>query len=214
MVSILVALLTLHQAFAGPYFTTLRDDQTIPEYCQEMELDFYSLPVEKFYVGRAGALNMGYTFEYPVTRSNATVLWRYFKSLTHGDENLDLLEKIKRSADLKRDYEIILRNYKEQDFFFESEGEILEVLAIQLLYQEFPENTYYISGGFEYHESYSPKTIGELDLYVGRRDNCEAVAIGEAKLGRRNMLNKARRQLARFENFLVDHNVGSVPVAK
>ena len=154
---------------------------------------------------------MGFTDEHPVTRSNASTLWKYFKSLTHGDEKVDLLKKIKSNKELSRDYAIIKRNYKIQDFNFQNEGEILEVLAIEQLYQEFPENAYFITGGYEYHEKFSHKTIGELDLLVANRGDCSAVAIGEAKLGTRKMLNKAYQQIQRFEDFLIRNNVGQRP---
>lgn len=193
-------------SFANPYFTNLRDDQSLPEKCKEPSLSFFQLPSETFYVGRSGALSMGFTFEYPVSRSNATVLWHYFRDFVNGSDNSSLLKKINNDPELKRDFDIIMRNMVEQDFDFKSEGEVLEALAIELLYQEFPENMYYITGGVQYHESYSSKTIGELDIWVGRRDTCEAVAIGEVKLGTRKMLHKAHEQLQRFENFLIDHN--------
>ena len=194
------------QGFASPYFTPLRDDQSVPENCREMKLGFYQLPSETIYIGRKGAQSMGFTMEYPVSRKNATVLWHYFKAFAQGVEKNDVLEKILGNAELKRDYEIILRNYQEQDFDFSNEGEILEALAIHQLYQEFPSNHYYITGGVEYHEANSPMTIGEIDLFVGLKNSCEAVVVGEVKLGRGKMLNKAKKQIQRFENFLVDHN--------
>ena len=206
MGSFFVLLLGFHQAFAGPYFTTLRDDLNVPEKCREMKLSFYKLPAEKIFAGRQGAKSMGYTMEYPVTRSNATVLWKYFRSLVKGEENLNLKNKILRDSALKRDYEIILKSYSEADFDFANEGEVLELLVIDKLYKEFPENHYYITGGVEYHKEYSPQTIGEVDLFVGYRETCESVVVGEVKLGTKKMLNKAKRQLSRFENFLIEHN--------
>lgn len=148
---------------------------------------------------------MGFTFEYPIDRQHAQTLWRYFKDYSFGEPNQDLYESIQNHPQLKRDFDIIMSNFDEQGFDFQSEGEILESLAIHHLYQEFPENLYFITGSVQYHESYSPQTIGEIDILVGRRDTCETVAVGEAKLGRRKTLNKARKQLDRFENFLIDH---------
>ncbi len=199
-------LVGLSTVWASPHFTSLRDDQTVPSHCQDMELGFYSLPAEVVYVGRKGATSMGFSMEYPVSRKNATILWRYFKSLTHGSPDETVLQQILRNPELKRDYEILLRNYQEQDFDFTNEGEILEALAIHDLYNEFPENVYYITGGVMYHRADSPMTIGELDVFIGRRDSCEAVVVGETKLGTRKMLNKAKKQLSRFEDFLLDHN--------
>lgn len=206
MVLLLSAVVSFTNLFASPHFTPLRDDLSIPEHCRDVKLSDFSLPLEKFFVGRKGAINMGYTFEYPLERNDARTLWFYFRSLAQGNEDLNLLNKIKKSPALFRDYQIILRNYQEQDFHFEAEGEVLEILAIHKLYQEFPENTYFITGGVEYHEEYSSKTIGELDLFVGHRDSCMSVAVGEAKLGTRRMLKKAREQIQRFHNFLINHN--------
>ncbi len=205
MSAILVFWLGFQQAFAGPHFTSLRDDQNVPESCREMQLSFYRLPAEKLFVGRMGAIEMGYSSEYPISRSNASLLWKYFKSLTQGSENFDLKKKILKDPILKRDFDIISANYEKSGFDFTNEGEVLEILVIEELYKEFPENHYYITGGVEYHEEYSPQTIGEVDLFVGVRDTCESVVVGEVKLGTRKMLNKARRQLERFENFLIDH---------
>ncbi len=196
----------LTQVFGSPYFDPVRLDLTVPEKCRDLKLSYFKNPSEEIYVGRQGALAAGFTIEYPVTRNNARLLWRYFKSLTHQPEDLNLLRKIKADPVLRRDYDIILRNYEEQDFWFQNEGEILEVLAIHHLYKEFPENHYYITGGIEYHEMGSEKTIGEIDLLVGLRDSCESYVVGEVKLGRRKMLSKAKEQLRRFENFLINHS--------
>lgn len=207
---ILSLLLSVHAAFASPYFTTIRSDQNVPKQCRDFQLNFFSFPIEKFFVGRKGALSMGFTFEYPIERSNARVLWMYFRSVTLGEEDTNLLAKIKNNPRLERDYEIILRNYQGQGFDFEAEGEILEILAIEALYKEFPENMYFITGGVEYHEEYSPMTIGELDLYVGRRDDCTSIAVGEAKLGRTKTLKKAKEQINRFGNFLRTHDMAPI----
>ncbi len=206
MSSIVALLVGISTVWASPYFTSLRNDVSVPEKCRDMKLSFYSLPAELVFFGRKGGLSMGFSMEYPVSRQNATTLWHYFKSLTHGEEDVFLLDKILNDPELKRDYDIIVHSFEDQDFDFASEGEILEVLAIHDLYQDFPENIYYITGGVEYHESHSPMTIGEVDIFVGRRDTCEAVVVGEVKLGRRTTLNKAKKQIHRFENFLIDHN--------
>ncbi len=207
IVIVITWILTLSTyVFASPYFTPLRNDLTLPDKCKDPSFKFFQLPSETFFVGRSGGISMGFTFEYPISRGDASILWRYFKAYTMGEENSHLLEKIQNDRELKRDYEILMRNFEEQDFDFQSEGEILEALAIEFLYQEFPENLYYITGGVQYHESYSPQTIGEIDLWVGRRDTCETVAIGEAKLGTRKTLNKAKEQLRRFESFLINHD--------
>lgn len=207
IMSVLLALFVVfNQAYASPYFTPLREDQNVPQECKDLRLGHFQWPAEKFYMGRDGAVGMGFTFEYPIQRGHATTLWYYFRGLVSGNPDSALLFKIENTPELKRDYEIILAHYQEQGFDFSSEGEILESLSIESLYQEFPENMYFITGGVEYHEEYSSQTIGELDVYIGRRDSCELVAVGEVKLGTGKTLNKARKQLERFENFLIDHD--------
>ena len=193
--------------FSSPFFSAKRDDLSVPKKCHDVKLGYFTVPAEKFYVGRSGALKMGFTFEYPIERKDASTLWKYFKGYVHGTPNSKLKNQILSNPKLKRDYDIIMRNFEDQDFDFNSEGEILEVLAIHKLYDEFPENHYFITGGVEYHEDYSPQIIGEIDVYVGNRDNCDMVAVGEVKLGSKKTLSKARKQLARLSNFLVDHDV-------
>jgi hypothetical protein len=63
---------------------------------------------------------------------------------------------------------------------------------------------YYVTGGVVYHRPSSSQTLGEIDLFVGRRDTCEAVVVGEAKLG--TSLGKAKQQLNRLESFLINYN--------
>lgn len=195
--------------FADSYFTHLRFDQTVPEHCEEMSLSFFNTPAETFYVGRAGALEMGFTFEYPVKRHDANLLWKYFRGLAKGEKDAETYEIIQNNPELKRDHAIIINQFEKLGFDFGSEGEILEVLAIHDLYQEFPENIYFITGGVEYHESYFPQTIGEVDIFVGRRTDCSAAAVGEVKLGKYKALQKAKKQLKRFEDFLIDHGASS-----
>lgn len=205
----LIALVLSTSLFATPEFKNLRYDETVPENCREMEISFYQLPPDYFFVGRAGALNMGFTFEYPIARQDATVLWRFFESEVNGENTETQFQKIQNNPNLKRDYEIIERDYEAMGFDFAKEGDILEILAIHQLYQEFPENTYFITGGIEYKHS-GHNTLGELDIYVGRRDNCEAVAVGESKLGKKSILKKAKEQLHRFEEFLIENNAPSL----
>lgn len=205
MVQLLSLIVFSTQLWAFPEFNNLRIDNTVPEKCQEMDMSFYQLPMEYFYVGRDGALGMGFTFEYPIKRSDATLLWRYFKKAAAGTHDIDLFKKIKQKPHLKEDFDIINSTYVEQGYDFSNEGEILESLAIHKLYQEFPSNEYFITGGIEYREAGGP-TIGELDIYVARKDNCESVALGETKLGKKKTLNKAKEQIQRFGSFLRDNH--------
>lgn len=206
MIGLLFSVLTVMPSWASQHFTPLRFDQSVPEHCQDMKIQFYSLPAQTMIIGRKGAVEMGYTLEYPIDRGHAQILWRFFRKKVQGEVNQSLLSKIKKHPDMKRDYEIINSIYQEQGFEFINEGEILEALVINHLYSEFPENHYYITGGVKYHDNPQSLTIGEIDLFIGLREDCSSVVIGEVKLGRYVPLKKARHQLERFEDFLLDNN--------
>ena len=202
MFHLIFAFLISSSALGDSYFTTTRFDETVPAHCENVKINSFIGAPEKFYVGRKGARKMGFTFEYPIERDDAKTLWRYFKKLAYGEVDYALKKKILSEPKLKRDYDIVIKNFEEQGFDFGSEGEILEILAIEQLYREFPENHYFISGAVNYHQEYSPTIVGEIDVYVAERETCRKVAIGEVKLGRKKTLNKARQQLTRLSQFL------------
>lgn len=96
-----------------------------------------------------------------------------------------------------------MSRYVEKDFDFDTEGEVLELLALVDLEKEYPPQEYFHTGGIEYTSRYVKQhhTMGELDIVIGRISDCKIVAIGESKLGL-HRLGKAKEQLARFMNFL------------
>ena len=207
MLQFLFVVLTFN-LFANDQFYELRHDTTVPSHCQEMDFGFYPQPTDYFVVGRKNAREAGFTFEYPVTRDNARTLWTYFKGLVRGEPNEELFQEIWADPEMRRDYVIINGSYQALGFDFGNEGEVLEILAIHDLYREFPSNHYFISGSVEYKHGPDTNTMGEVDIFVGVKETCEAVAVGEVKLGWTSALKKAKKQLKRFSGFLEDYNAG------
>lgn len=184
------------------YFRNLRSDLTVPEHCRQTELThFRADQIEFFTMGASGARERGFDQEYPVERDDARILWYAFKKDLHEDEGY--MGKIRRSQVLSRDYDILMNNFEEMGFDFTNEGEVLELLAIVAMEQNLPEDRFVYGSVF-----YQDRVAGELDLMIARADTCAVEAVGEAKLGR--ALGKARRQLARFRNFLHSHSVQKV----
>jgi hypothetical protein len=88
-------------------------------------------------------------------------------------------------------------------------GAILEILSryyLQVLTNEYPIDQYTITSGVAYTWEQGKNTVGELDIIIFERASCDVVAIGESKASSRgNMkrsLKKAKKQLARFRDFL------------
>ena len=186
--------------YGDHYFESLRFDQNVPNRCQDVSLEhFDDHNLETFFYGPEGALDRGFTHEYPVEREGARELWAAAKDLVMGENLDDILRRFSQSPNLQQDLELIADNYQEMGFDFHSEGEILEILAILEL-QESVGDDYYVFGSVYY----SDKVAGELDLMVGRVSDCKVEAVGEAKLGLR-MLGKAHKQIDRFIGFLRNH---------
>lgn len=182
------------------YFQSLRYDTNVPSHCQEVSLDhFETHKLETFFYGIEGAEARGFTHEYPLQRNNARKLWSAAQALTMGENLDDLLDRYQNNEEVYRDLVLIAENYEDMGFTFQSEGEILEILAIIELQEDFGDD-YYVYGSV----FYSDRVAGELDLIVGRVSDCQVEAIGEAKLGVR-MLGKAHKQIDRFLNFLRTH---------
>lgn len=186
--------------YGGHYFKSLRNDVTIPEKCREVNLShFASHDLETFFWGPQGAQDRGFTYEYPVERSDANQLWSYAKQVVVGENVEEIEGRIGQNEEMLRDFRIIVDHYQEMDFDFQSEGEVLEILSI-LRMDEMLDDEFYVYGSV----TYADKTAGELDLMVGRKADCQIMAIGEAKLGLKS-LGKAREQMDRFKSFLRTH---------
>jgi|GEM_PF-1082778 len=207
--TLITALLLLTQFIsADDQFEHLKQDRNVPSHCEDVSAELFTSDTEIFTFGRADAVSMGFTFEHPLQRHNATILWDYFKGYVKGKPNLNIFRKIKESDELFRDYEIIMANYKDQGVSFGNEGDVLETLAVVDLQEIFPAPMYFITGGIVYRQSLEARTIGELDVVVADAETCAVRYVGEVKLGTGRALRKAYQQLQRFSNF-VDKQTGS-----
>lgn len=125
-------------------------------------------------------------------------------------------------AALLRDIDLIWEHMVEMDMRFNNNGEVLEALwpeAVKPIQNdekavrvrdEYPADKHFYTGGIEYRRlEENARTVGELDIVIGKKDTCEIVAIGEAKLGVRQ-ISHARSQLKRFIGFLKE----KLPVQK
>jgi hypothetical protein len=88
-------------------------------------------------------------------------------------------------------------------------GAVLEILSryyLQDLTDIYPKKDYTIGSGVEYTYAKGKRTIGELDIIVYDRVTCKVTALGESKASspknQRKSLQKARKQIARFKNFM------------
>ena len=214
-----ILLVVCPQSFAGEYFENLRNDQRIPEKCSKTRLsDFGVAKLDYFTVSIKGAYKRGFTYEYPISRSSVRKIW---KSVNPSNVNPDpslmghvikkpggIISEGDRSYDI--DHKLIVDNMQTMGFDMKSEGQVLEVLAILAMEKELPEE-YFVYGSVEYHQNNSRRTIGELDLVVGLKENCKILAVGEAKVGIKS-LSHAHRQLRRFKNFISQATQMFLPV--
>ncbi|MFL5812269.1 MAG: hypothetical protein ACJ763_01725 [Bdellovibrionia bacterium] len=193
VVSFLIVFVSLQflgsSAFADSYFHNNRLDATVPANCREMEIrNFYTLSRFMIY-GIQGARAAGFTHEYPITRRDAESLWGTLKS-----------ESLHGTPKLTGNTATLYAYGRQMGFDFVNEGEVLELLAILQLKQEYPDREYFLTGSVAYGEAGVPN-MGELDIVVARRSDCGVVAVGEAKLGV-NQRPHAAQQLRRFMQFL------------
>lgn len=169
----------------------LRNDPSVPAYCTSVQIENFTGVDQLFYFGITGARAKGFTHEVTLERQDARDLWIRLKS---GGGGADL------RSDLVPVFETLRGASATMGFDYENEGEVLEALALLQLRESFPAQDYYFTGGIEYSNPANASKIevlGELDLVVARKADCGVVAIGEAKLGIKQ-LGHARSQINRF----------------
>lgn len=205
-------------AFAAnrPAFEAKSDDLTVVDKCETYKPSFFiAEPINYFTVGIEGTKRVGVTEEVPVTRGEAKILWAALYPKSSAADINRALDKINQSEDLKDFYSLLEEGKIERGATYNSEGEILEVLAytyllesesfLQMVSQHFEgkpfsQKDFFVTGGVTYHDTKNGRTIGELDVIVGDSKTCTVFGIGEAKLG--GKLNKARQQLARIRSYI------------
>ncbi|HCM38994.1 MAG: hypothetical protein A2070_09975 [Bdellovibrionales bacterium GWC1_52_8] len=191
-------------AGADEYFRSTRVDKTVPAHCSEPALRQFSLKQKTVIYGIDGSSARGFTHEIAISRDDAAYLWATFLSNKQYDSRTMLEVRHRR---LEAPFKALADAQREMGFSFEKEGDVLEALAITDLAREYPAPRYFITGGIEYSDGAS-NTIGELDILVGEREGCRIIAIGESKLGPKQ-LSHARKQLQRFLDFLRTKCAGS-----
>ena len=204
-------------SLAEGYFDNHRYDRNTPAKCLQTKIGDFLPPgeLQYFTVGISGAQEKGFSYEYPITRSEAARLWKPSKSYIEqgGKAESPMLPKVDHFSkwalplEIGQDLsdispeEIINSHASDMNFTLGNEGEVLELLASLALERSINPEKYFVSGSVAYRGVHVTRTLGELDLIVAERDSCTIVAVGEVKLGLKG-LSKAMRQLKRFHNFL------------
>lgn len=198
------AILFHFSAWGSEHFLPLRKDYHVPSHCQEVELDHFSRSISWFTAGRKGAEDFGFTMEVPLDRKDATTLWKFMTSIAHDEPDFEVWPSIREDKEIYDHYRTLMAHHKGMGVDFGNEGDVLEVLIIEELRRRYPAPEYFVTGGIEYSEGAGTRTIGEIDVMIADGRTCEALMIGEVKLGSGRALSKARSQLSRFSNFLED----------
>ncbi len=184
-------------------FKNLRNDQYVPPHCKLTKPEFFNVNMlEVFTISIRGAVERGFTFEYPMSRENAAFLFRSFKN---GDiYTKKFMDKVNRNFELKRDFKIIQDQHNYRGFHFQSEGEVLEILALTTIQSNLDalNSNLFVTGSVEYYGDRSHAPKGELDVLIADKTNCLAIGYGEVKLGLRSR-SKASRQVRRFSENLI-----------
>lgn len=118
-----------------------------------------------------------------------------------------------RSLSMKQAASRIRLQYVAMEMDFAKEGDVLEALwpyaattDQSRLMDHYPPQKYFYTGGLEYYRpdgTAHGRLEGEIDVLVARKDNCQVVVIGEAKLGLAQY-SHASDQVTRFLTYLRD----------
>lgn len=200
--SLLSSLLFLLTAptFGDEHFDFNRNDSRIPSQCQEFDLSDFEDTQSFFTYGVKGSTSRGFDYEVDISREEASQLWDIFKKGENHDS--DIRAKLSNDPHLLQLFDRI-QSAEDMGFDFQKEGDILEVLSLLDLSSRYQDSKYFFTGGLEYRDSEHTRTLGELDLLVVERSSCHVVAIGESKLGVKQ-LSHAHEQLERVHGFLSD----------
>ncbi len=185
----LASLFSATSSFADPYFQSTRIDAFVPANCRNLELRNFNLLGRYITYSVQGACAAGFTHEYPISRQDAQNLWKTLRT-----------EALTNTHKLSGNTATLYTAGRQMGFNFEKEGDVLEVLALLQLKQEYPEREYFLTGGLAYGYT-GGAYLGEIDIIVARRSDCDVVAVGESKLGV-NERSHALQQLKRFSVFL------------
>ncbi|MFK8137024.1 MAG: hypothetical protein AB8E15_01575 [Bdellovibrionales bacterium] len=193
----LLTILFSLNSMADRYFETQRKNSLTPNHCQELDIVDFNGPIDWVSYSVKGGKEAGFTDEINIGRHEAGLMWRYFKAgqgrASSIRRELYKNPRTKELLDTLEEYGRIM------DYDYKVEGEILEVLSLVDLANQFNPNEFFFTGGYAYSNT-KGRVVGELDIIVGRRSDCRIVVVGESKLGI-SRLGKAKRQLQRFRSF-------------
>jgi hypothetical protein len=200
----------------GSPFEAKTDDLTVEDKCEVYAPAFFTAePINYFTVGIAGTKRAGVSEEVAITRNEAKILWSALYPKSSEARIEKAMGTINNNLKLRTYFDLLEQGKIERGASYNSEGEILEILAYTILLesdsflkmvavhfngQSFTEADFFVTGGVTYHDIKSGRTVGELDVVVGDSNTCTIFAIGEAKLGGKR--SKARRQLDRIKSFI------------
>jgi hypothetical protein len=202
--SAVVFVLLSNLALADQFFETKRYSHLTPEHCQEFNINYFGGPLQFVTYSITGATDNGFTNGIKLARHEAAQMWRLLRDHKYtGPDSRWPITQIPRMQKILVNLETA-REF--MGFTYKVEGEILEALVLIDLGKHFDPSEYFFTGGIEYSHG-SGRVLGELDIIVARRSDCKVVVVGESKLGL-HRLNKAKRQLARFRNFLLTKGYG------
>lgn len=184
------------------YMRVVRIDRHAPCGCKPFRVEQFTEEEVDYFVEGIQSTK-GADHKMDLTRSEAKLLWEAYNPKKSDSYRASKRHQISRNPKLQNYLELVDRHKDSHGFEFKVEGEILEAVTIMTMERDtYPQEDYFITGGITYFGRSGSQTLGELDIVVFDRDTCKVVSIGEAKLTKSS--SKARRQLARFRQFIED----------
>lgn len=186
-----------HNERTSRYMRSVRVDRHIPCDCKPFNLHQFQDRGMRYKVFGIKSTK-GADEKMDLNRDEARQLWAAFNPKTDEARQVTLQNEIAARSPRLAEYVDTLdyaRQY--QGFKFGSEGDVLEALVIAKKEEKYALPYFFVTGGISYGKT---NTEGELDVVVFERTTCTVIEVGEAKLSRNT--NDARKQLARFRNFV------------
>lgn len=199
----IVFIFYLQIASARIHFHPNRNDLNVPNHCQTPKTEFFTQtkPLKQVYYGIQDSQKRNFTHEIDLSRQDARLLWEALKDYEVKYRFLE--SQIQSKPHLMPLIEAIRDHRDDMGFDIHNEGDVLEILALIDLKKRYAHNSVFVTGGVEY--STTGNTIGELDLIVADKETCKVIAIGECKLGVKQ-LKHAKDQIQRFLDTLQNNH--------
>lgn len=186
-----------HEQTRSRFMHVTRKDRHIPCDCKPFNVHQFKGPHVRYFVQGIRSTK-GADEKIDLNRDEARELWRAFNPKVSEQTRMQKQEELAQKSERMAYYIEVLESGRQwQGFKFSSEGDVLEALAIAKKEEKYPLPYYFVTGGIAYGKNH---TEGELDVVVFERATCKVIEVGEAKLSKGT--NDARKQLARFRNFV------------